>query len=63
VTCHEVRRLLDAFVDSELGPAESASLRGHLASCVACDASWIGNRSAVWSAGRPIMWRRIACVG
>jgi anti-sigma factor RsiW len=36
VTCHEVRRLLDAFVDSELGPAESASLQEHLASCLAC---------------------------
>jgi anti-sigma factor RsiW len=36
VTCHEVGRQLDAYVDHELGPAESAALEEHLASCVAC---------------------------
>jgi anti-sigma factor RsiW len=36
VTCHEVGRLLDAYVDHELGPVESAALEEHLASCAAC---------------------------
>ena len=34
--CLEAGRLLDAFVDSELGPAESADLQAHLSSCAAC---------------------------
>jgi anti-sigma factor RsiW len=36
VTCHEVGRLLDAYVDNELDPIQSASLQEHLASCVGC---------------------------
>jgi len=36
VTCHEVGRLLDAYVDHELDQAQSASLQEHLASCVGC---------------------------
>ena len=31
VTCHDVGRLLDAYVDHELDPAESASFQEHLA--------------------------------
>jgi len=47
VTCHEAGRLLDAYVDDELGPSESASLRAHVASCVVCgrrvaDREWLG---------------------
>ena len=34
--CLEIGRLLDAFVDHELGPAESADLQAHLGSCAAC---------------------------
>jgi anti-sigma factor RsiW len=34
--CLEAGRLLDAFVDHELGPAESADLQAHLGSCGAC---------------------------
>jgi anti-sigma factor RsiW len=34
--CLETGRLLDAFVDHELGPAESADLQAHLGSCAAC---------------------------
>jgi anti-sigma factor RsiW len=37
VNCLEAGRLLDAYVDSELGSAESAGLQGHLETCVACD--------------------------
>jgi anti-sigma factor RsiW len=36
VICVEAERLLDAFVDHELGPAESAELQAHLTSCAAC---------------------------
>jgi anti-sigma factor RsiW len=36
VICLEAGRLLDAFVDNEVGQAESADLRAHLASCAAC---------------------------
>jgi anti-sigma factor RsiW len=36
VTCHEIDRLLDAYIDGELAPAESASLREHIATCAAC---------------------------
>jgi anti-sigma factor RsiW len=36
VTCHEIRRLLHAYVDNELGPAESAALKDHCASCAGC---------------------------
>jgi anti-sigma factor RsiW len=36
VICLDAGRLLDAFVDDELGPAESADLQAHLASCAAC---------------------------
>jgi anti-sigma factor RsiW len=36
VTCVEAGRLLDPYIDNELGPAESADVRAHLASCRAC---------------------------
>jgi anti-sigma factor RsiW len=36
VICFEAGRLLDAFVDHELGPAESADLQAHLVSCTSC---------------------------
>jgi anti-sigma factor RsiW len=36
VTCLEAGRLLDAYIDNELGPAESAALQAHLVSCAAC---------------------------
>jgi anti-sigma factor RsiW len=36
VDCREVRRVLDAFVDNELGPAEAAAVREHLDGCAAC---------------------------
>ncbi len=36
MTCPEAGRLLDAFLDDELGPAESADLQAHLAACAAC---------------------------
>lgn len=34
--CLEAGHLLDAYIDNELGPAEAAEVRGHLASCAAC---------------------------
>jgi len=36
VDCHEVRRVLDAYVDNELGPAEAAAVREHLDGCATC---------------------------
>jgi anti-sigma factor RsiW len=36
VICLEARRLVDAAVDNELGPAASADLHAHLASCATC---------------------------
>ena len=36
MTCHEIGRLLDAYVDNELEAARSAELREHLAACPAC---------------------------
>jgi len=36
VRCFEAGRLLDPYLDNELGPAESADLQAHLASCPAC---------------------------
>jgi anti-sigma factor RsiW len=36
VICLEAARLLDTFIDHELGPAESADLQAHLVSCAAC---------------------------
>jgi anti-sigma factor RsiW len=36
VICLEAGRLLDAYVDHELGPAEAAEVQSHLASCTAC---------------------------
>jgi anti-sigma factor RsiW len=36
VNCLEVGRVLDAYVDNELGPAESAELQIHLETCIAC---------------------------
>jgi anti-sigma factor RsiW len=36
VNCHETDRLLDAYVDDELGAAECAAVQEHLASCVSC---------------------------
>ena len=34
--CLEAGRLLDAYVDNELGPADAADLQAHLASCAVC---------------------------
>jgi anti-sigma factor RsiW len=36
MNCHEVRELLDAYVDDEAAPAEVVAMREHLASCTAC---------------------------
>jgi anti-sigma factor RsiW len=36
VDCHEAEGLLDAYVDGELGPAESAALQEHLVRCAEC---------------------------
>jgi len=36
VICLEAGRLLDAYLDNELGPADSAALHAHLASCTPC---------------------------
>jgi anti-sigma factor RsiW len=36
VDCRDLENLLDAYLDRELEPAESASVRDHVGSCVAC---------------------------
>src|ERR1700730_1689699 len=36
VDCRDLEKLLDAYLDRELEPAESASVRDHVGSCVAC---------------------------
>jgi len=36
VICLETRRLLDAYVDHELEPADAADVQTHLVSCAAC---------------------------
>jgi anti-sigma factor RsiW len=36
VTCPEVERLIDAYSDDELGPAEATEVDAHLATCPAC---------------------------
>jgi anti-sigma factor RsiW len=36
VTCREVVRLLDAYVDNELGPAESMAIGEHIETCAMC---------------------------
>jgi anti-sigma factor RsiW len=36
VVCGEAGALLEAYLDQELGPAESASVRSHVATCAAC---------------------------
>jgi anti-sigma factor RsiW len=46
VHCHDVERLLDAYVDGELGASESASLQEHLGSCPGC-AGRLADREAL----------------
>ena len=36
MNCLEIERQLDAYIDGELAPAESAALREHIAGCAAC---------------------------
>jgi anti-sigma factor RsiW len=36
MTCHEVRRLVDAYVDNELGPVDAAAMSEHLETCGQC---------------------------
>jgi anti-sigma factor RsiW len=36
MTCQEVGRLLDAYVDNELGPGEAAAMDEHLETCPRC---------------------------
>ena len=38
MNCHEAGRLLDAYVDGELGVTEAATVVGHLEGCAACRA-------------------------
>jgi anti-sigma factor RsiW len=45
VICLEAARLVDAYVDNELGPAESADLQAHLASCAGCSRLLAGRES------------------
>jgi anti-sigma factor RsiW len=36
VTCHEIGRLIDAYLDDELGPEEGARVAAHIEQCAAC---------------------------
>ena len=36
MTCHEAGRVLDAYVDNELGPGEAAAVGEHLETCARC---------------------------
>jgi anti-sigma factor RsiW len=36
VTCHDVDRQIDSFVDGELAPSEAAALRTHTGACLRC---------------------------
>jgi anti-sigma factor RsiW len=36
MNCHDADRLLDAYIDHELGPAEAASIADHIEGCAAC---------------------------
>jgi anti-sigma factor RsiW len=36
MNCHDADRLLDAYIDDELGPAEAASIADHIEGCAAC---------------------------
>jgi anti-sigma factor RsiW len=36
VDCPDVDRVIDAYTDDELGPAETAEVRAHLNNCLAC---------------------------
>jgi anti-sigma factor RsiW len=36
VTCRQAARLLDAYVDHELGPADAAEVQAHFVSCATC---------------------------
>ena len=35
--CHEVARVLQSFLDGELGPEDTEKVAGHLALCEPCD--------------------------
>jgi anti-sigma factor RsiW len=36
MNCHDAGRMLDAYIDGELAPADAASMAGHLEGCAAC---------------------------
>ncbi len=40
MNCQEIRRLLPAYVDQQLGPNEAPQLAAHLAACPACSAEF-----------------------
>jgi anti-sigma factor RsiW len=46
VNCHGIGRLLDAYVDNELEPAESAEICRHLETCATCT-SRLGQRESL----------------
>jgi anti-sigma factor RsiW len=46
VDCHETGRLIDPFVDDELGVADAAALREHLHTCTGC-ARLVADREAL----------------
>ena len=43
MNCHEFGRLLDAYVDNELVPGESAEIAQHLETCAMCPVKSIWN--------------------
>jgi len=45
VDCRDLEHLLDAYLDGELEPAESVSVREHVGSCVACRARFAHRES------------------
>jgi anti-sigma factor RsiW len=70
VTCHEAGRLLDAYVDDELGRAELLPLQEHLAWCVLCrqrlaDRVTLGRlvRSVPYHAAPDVLRTAIAAAG
>ena len=57
MTCHEIGRLIDPYVDDELGPDETARVVAHVEQCAACRRR-LDEREALGRLIRPVPYHR-----
>jgi len=64
MNCHEFERILDAYVDGELGPADAAAVADHVEGCATCRRRLASRESLAAALGAAgIRYRHLEALG